>query len=230
VADGDFGVARSEVELEPIRSAVLARPWSWLHQVHGSSTVLVAGPGDQAGTMADAAVTAAPGAPLAIHTADCAPVALVSPEGVVGAVHGGWRGLEAGVVQAAVESMRSLGARSVQAVVGPCIRPECYEFGSGELDRLARQFGPGVRAETSWGSLALDLPAAVRAALHGNGLDGRGGGRGDGSRVAVDGLEVLPICTSCDRRFYSHRARQDAGRQAMLVWIEGTPREEAGRV
>ena len=46
------------------------------------------------------------GAVLAIQVADCAPVALWSPEGVLGAAHAGWRGLADGVLPATAEAMR----------------------------------------------------------------------------------------------------------------------------
>ena len=139
---------------------------------------------------------------LAVFTADCAPVALGSPEGVVGVVHAGWRGLEAGVVEAAVAAMRGLGATRVDAVLGPCIRAGCYEFGDADLDRLAARFGPAVRALTSGGRPSLDLPAAVAAALVAAGadlVDDHGG------------------CTACSRDWFSHRARGETQRQATVV-------------
>jgi YfiH family protein len=203
-ADGDLSVRLPAATLTAARSRVLDLPWTWLHQVHGAEVVEVEFPGDRAGAAADAAVTTGSGAALAIHTADCAPVALVSPQGVVGAVHAGWRGIEAGVIEATVDRMRSLGAVELQAVVGPCIRVECYEFGVDDLGRLAARYGPAVRGETRQGRAALDVPAAVLAAL---------------GRAGVETVGGPPVCTACDERFFSHRARQDTGRQALLVWI-----------
>ena len=95
VAAGDLSVLHPGPELDARRRALSDRPWSWLRQVHGATVVTVAAPGDQAGAEADAAVTDAPGTVLAVHTADCAPIALVSDEGPVAAVHAGWRGLAA---------------------------------------------------------------------------------------------------------------------------------------
>ena len=109
-------------------------PWTWLHQVHGCRVVVVDRPGACTAEEADAAVTTCTGAALVIRTADCAPVGLGSPEGVVGAVHAGWRGLMAGVVEEAVEVMRSLGATEVTAALGPCIAPHAYRF-SGPIFR-----------------------------------------------------------------------------------------------
>jgi purine-nucleoside/S-methyl-5'-thioadenosine phosphorylase / adenosine deaminase len=105
--------------------AIDPRAWTCLHQVHGAD-VHEAGSHIARGLPpADASVSADPAAVLAILTADCAPVALVGP-GVVGAVHAGWRGLAAGVVEAAVERMTEMAGEAPAAVVGPCIHPCCY--------------------------------------------------------------------------------------------------------
>src|SRR4029453_6810882 len=56
-------------------------------------------PGEHAGTEADAAVTAVPGAAIAVQTADCVPIGLEAT-GAVAVVHAGWRGLAAGGIQA----------------------------------------------------------------------------------------------------------------------------------
>jgi YfiH family protein len=205
VADGDLGIQQPDpAALAAARARLSPLPWTWLRQVHGAEVVTVTAPGEGAGREADAAVTAVPGALLAIQTADCAPIALTSPQGVIGAVHAGWRGLEAGVVEAAVDAMRALGATEVRASLGPCIHAECYEFGADDLDRLAKQFGDEVRSTTPDGTPALDLPAAVDAALVAAGVKDRG--------------EVLS-CTACDTDYFSHRARGDTGRQALLVWM-----------
>ncbi len=125
-------------------------------------------PGDGAGEAADAAVTDQPGAVLAVHTADCVPVLLADEEaGVVGAAHAGWRGLLRGVLDATLDAMAGLGASvdAVTAHVGPHIRARCYEFGVDDLDAVVARLGPEVAATTAWGTPALDLGAAVRAAL-----------------------------------------------------------------
>lgn len=178
--------------------------WTWLRQVHGATVVTVASPGEGAGSEADAAVTATVGCRLAVRTADCAPVVLVGHE-AVGLVHAGWQGLEVGVVEAAVEAMRSLGQQPTTAHLGPCIRPGCYEFDGPERARLAERYGDVVLASTTWGTPALDLPAAVTAALRGSGVE-----------VVHDSAG----CTACDRRWYSHRARGEAGRFATTAWLE----------
>ena len=167
--------------------------------------VIVTRPGQHAGAEADGAVTAIPGSVLAVHVADCAPIALVSTQGVVGVAHAGWRGVAAGVVGETVAAMRALGARSIEAELGPCIGPECYEFGARDLDAVAAALGDRVRGTTSDGRAALDLRAAVTTALDRAGVRLRGGDT---------------TCTACSEEHFSHRARRETARQAVLVWLE----------
>jgi YfiH family protein len=197
---GDFSDPRA---LPEARSALAPFEWTWLGQVHGSEVVVVGQPGACRGAAADAAVTRCAGAALAVLTADCAPVALSSEEGVVGVAHAGWRGLVRGVVEAAVASMEALGARRVFAAVGPCIWPHAYAFSASDLDAVADRLGPSVRATTEDGQPALDLPAAVGAALE---------------RAGAYLVASSQTCTHCSPAHFSWRARAERGRQATVVW------------
>ena len=205
---GDLGHAGEHVravrpDVEARRRAVVDLSWTWLRQVHGDRVVVVTEPGGGAGQRADAAVTDRPGCALAVLTADCAPVALVGSDGVVGVAHAGWRGLVGGVLERTVGVMRAGGTRDVGAVLGPCIHPECYEFGSEDLAQVAKRLGDGVRAATTSGAPALDVPAAVRAAL---------------AQVGVTDVHDVGVCTACSPDHFSHRARHELGRQALVVW------------
>lgn len=180
------------------------RPWTWLEQVHGADVVVVTEPGEHAGAAADAAVTAAPGCTLVVRTADCAPIVLLG-EGAVGVVHAGWRGLVAGVLEAAVAALRDLSGAPVEARLGPCIHPCCYEFdGPGRAELVAR-VGPAAEGVTTWGTPAVDLPAAVAAEL---------------ARLDVALTEPSPGCTACGDRWWSHRARQEPQRLVAAAWLE----------
>jgi YfiH family protein len=206
-AEGDLGhggeyVSAVRPDVEARRRAVLDRPWSWVRQVHGDTVVTVTGPGDQAGAVADASVTAHPDAALCVLTADCAPIALATADGQVAVVHAGWRGLVAGIIPKAVAA---LGGGAVTAALGPCIHPECYAFGASDLDAVASVVGDGVRGQTVTGAPALDLPAGVRAALD-----------AAGAELAYD----ADACTACSPgAYYSYRARGEMARQAVVAWL-----------
>ena len=199
--DGDLAIGVDPAELLARRDALAdGVAWTWLRQVHGAEVVVVDRPGAHAGAEADAAVTVTPGVVLAVQTADCAPILLSGPAGI-GVVHAGWRGLVAGVVAAAAGALESLGAPPVRAVLGPCIRGRCYEFGEPELTEIADRFGPSVRTRTAWDAPALDLAAGVAAACAELGL----------------ALEDAGTCTACSPHHFSHRARGDLGRQALVA-------------
>jgi copper oxidase (laccase) domain-containing protein len=90
----------------------------------------------------------------------------------------------------------------VQAVLGPCIHPECYEFSAADLGPIAERLGPGVVGKTMAGGLALDVPAAVRLAL---------------ARAGVADVTDVDICTACSADHFSHRRDGRTGLQTMLV-------------
>jgi len=160
---------------------------SWPRQVHGAAVVEAGGRGAEA----DAIWSDRPEQPMAIVTADCLPVAIVRLPGrppALALVHAGWRGVLAGVLAAAADS---LGGSPLAAVIGPGIGHCCYEVGRDVSDPLAEALGPGlVRGGR------LDLAGAAERALRAAGV------------VRVDRLDA---CTSCDpARFFSHR--RDEGR------------------
>lgn len=171
--------------------------------MHGPDVVVVGRPGEHTGTAADAAVTAAPGCVLTVLTADCAPVVLMG-ERTVAVAHAGWRGLLAGVLERTVATMASMGDAPREVHLGPCIRPGCYEFAGPERDLLIGRFGSEVAATTTWGTPAVDLPRAVARAL---------------AELGAPPPHDVAGCTACDRRWYSHRARQDPERFATTAWV-----------
>jgi len=108
-----------------------------VHQVHSADVVTVTDPEQVPGGPADALVTATPGLALGVLTADCMPVLLADHDaGVIGAVHAGWRGALAGVLEATLDAMEDLGAArdDIVAVIGPCISQRAYEVGPEFLD------------------------------------------------------------------------------------------------
>ena len=175
--------------------------WVWLDQVHGADVITVTEPGVRA--TADAAVTAVPGVPLVVLTADCAPIA-ISDDRAVGVIHAGWRGLLDGVVPAAVDALRTVGRGRVRAVIGPCIRPAHYEFGVDDLARVVARFGDAVAGATVGGRPALDLAAGVGVAF---------------AECGVDDVDDSGACTFADPRYFSYRRDGETGRQAVVSVI-----------
>ncbi|MHB1536260.1 MAG: polyphenol oxidase family protein [Acidimicrobiales bacterium] len=185
------------------RAVVSALPWTCLRQVHGADVVTVPEPGARNGALADGAVSGCRGAALAVLTADCAPVALASPEGIFAVAHAGWRGLLAGIIAATVARMRELGAGPVEALLGPCIHPECYPFGPADLAEMTARFGTHVAGVDRSGAPALDLPAAVGVSL---------------AQAGVRLVGGVDACTACHPRYWSWRHGGDRARQATVAW------------
>jgi len=161
-----------------------------MDQVHGSAVVRAGGPREQC----DGLVTDRPDVVLMVRVADCVPVLIADPDaGVIGAAHAGRNGVATGVVPACVEQMGLLGARTVQAWIGPHICGRCYEVPAALQDEVAA----GERATastTSWGTPGLDLGAGVTAQLE---------------RLGVQVHAASP-CTLESPDFYSYR-RDGAG-------------------
>ena len=170
-------------------------------QVHGAAVEVVDAPwAEGAGPRADAMVTARRGVALGVITADCAPVLLLdSRAGVAGAVHAGWRGAVAGVLEATVAAMVGLGAReaSIAAAIGPCIRQASYEVGADLRDAVLAHGGAhgAFFVDARPGHWRFDLAGYCRQRLRHVG------------RVDVIGADTVPDAA----RFFSHRRRTLAG-------------------
>lgn len=185
----------------------LPAPPAWLRQVHGTRVVDAAAVGG-ARPEADASVARVPGVVCAVQAADCMPVLLAEDAGaVVAAAHAGWRGLAAGVIEAALAEMRVPGER-VLAWLGPAIGPARYEVGDEVREAfLARDTAAAAAFIASRpGHWRLDLYAVARQRLAARGV----------TRVHGGGL-----CTYSDpARFPSWRRDRSAERFAAFVWLE----------
>jgi polyphenol oxidase len=185
--------------------------WHLMRQVHGADVATVdrsTPPGAELRDV-DALVTTLPGRVLGVQTADCVPV-LLAGAGAVAVAHAGRAGVALGVVTAALDALTRLGddPPRLRAVVGPSIGGCCYEVPADLRDRVAADH-PAAAATTTWGTPALDLPAAVAAEL---------------AESGVPDVQRVGGCTRCDPegRWFSHRADPTTGRQLALVVRDGS--------
>lgn len=189
-----------------------------LQQVHGTG-VAVARRGDDRPwpvPEADIVVSDDPDVAIGVRVADCAPILMLDRRGgAAGAVHAGWRGAAASVVQRAVHAMReNFGSRPADlvAAIGPCLGPCCGEVGpevieafrAGGADAasIARWFSPGAGDRSH-----LDLAAANRDQLIASGL-------------GPDAIFVAGLCTKTwSGHLHSYRAAgaAQAGRMVAAV-------------
>ncbi|HZX89739.1 MAG TPA: peptidoglycan editing factor PgeF [Rudaea sp.] len=194
-----------------VRALGLPSAPRWLRQVHGNHAASFDETGaenDDEERQADAAITRIPGTVLAILTADCMPILLCAADGSeVAAVHAGWRGMAAGVIETCVGQLRAAPARLI-AWLGPAIGQDSYEVGE---EVRAAFLAPDPSANAAFrasrpGHWHCDLYTLARQRLHALGVTAVYGGGFD---------------TFADERFYSYRRDgANSGRFASLIWSE----------
>ena len=216
----------------------------WLHQVHGTQVLIL----DQTfqttkkhehfcvdassntsvledheaheAYEADAVVTMTAGRACTVMVADCLPVLLCNQQGtVVGAVHAGWRGLCAGVIESAVQTLMKISCEPHQqwlAWLGPCIGPRYFEIG----EEVRSQF-----LEASISSEHQQTEACFKKNLHHDRItyfaDLCGLASIRLSRLGIFNVTHSAMCTYQNReQFYSYRRDgAQTGRMAAMIWL-----------
>jgi len=170
------GFATRRARLEDTLPAPVAR----LHQVHGADVRRF--PVDEAARRpffegevdarpeADALTTNATNVSVAVAVADCLPLLIADPKArAVAAVHAGWRGLAAGVIENTVAAMAAdYGSDVADLVVGigPSIGPCCFEVGPEVIAAfVARGYEDEVRVPGPEGRRPYANLGAVAAAI-----------------------------------------------------------------
>lgn len=166
-----------------------------VHQIHSPDVVTITGP-TRDRPRADALVTNRKGVALSVLSADCQPVLFADPDAnVIGAAHAGWKGALAGVLEATLDAMETLGATrsNIHAVIGPCISQRAYEVGEDFFEDFIAQDPAFAQffANGQSGKYQFDLPALGLHRLR---------------QAGVGSAEWTRDCTYSDPdRFYSYR-------------------------
>lgn len=174
-------------------------------QVHGNTIQIV----DHPGTFesADALITTQKNISLVIKTADCAPMILFDPEqGVIAAVHAGWRSVVKGILENTVRTMVRdfyCNPKNIKCAIGPSIRSCCYEVKSD----LSSRFPDNVILWEN-NKLYLDIPKAIQLRLIDQGIH-------------IENIDDSRLCTACNEKlFFSHRRdKGKTGRMMMAVYL-----------
>jgi len=177
----------------------------FLKQVHGTRVVRWGTAAfDNGPPEADAIISDQPGSMCLVQTADCLPILLCARDGSeIAAIHAGWRGLAAGIINATLDEMQAQG-EGLLAWLGPAITQDAFEVGLevrdsfGEWGEIDDFFRPNAR-----GRLQADLLGLARAMLRARGVEPYGEDH----------------CTFADaERFYSFRRDGTAGRLLSFVY------------
>src|SRR5690606_25344135 len=136
-------------------------------QVHGRE--VVEAQNLTPGACADAVISQTPGLAVAVRVADCCPILIASEDGrCVAAIHAAWRGLVAGVIEAAIEKL-GVGPHSLVAAIGPCIGQDSFEVGPEVAEGFSR-FPGRVRSVSGSDRSFADLAGACCDAVTGAGV------------------------------------------------------------
>lgn len=163
----------------------------------------------------DAVVTQTPGAWVMMSSADCIPLLLTDDAlSFAGLAHFGWRNVAGDLADVLLQDIRDvLGvpAERLRFVLGPAIRPCCYEFG-GAVQRGDPFWAPFIRP-LAGGRLSVDIASALRARLALRG-------------VPPGSILDSHVCTCCESGRYFSRYREGgaSGRFPTVVQF----REAAG--
>ena len=160
----------------------------------------------------DALITDQTRTAIGVFTADCVPVILVDiMQGVIAAVHSGWKGTKALIVSKTIERMQEkFGsiASDISVYIGPHIGGCCYEVSK----ELVEQF----TSEDIYSNIKisnnnkLDLEKCILAELKQKG-------------VKEENIYTTNTCTACNKQFELHSYRfspNKQGRMFSFVYLE----------
>jgi len=193
------GFSLRDGDVNALVQALRVQDLHQVSQVHGRAVRRIT-PGEDVAqvrsTEADALVAPAGGIAIAVRVADCVPVVVADPaSGAVSAIHAGWRGTVAGVVQAAIETLAMHGGdvSEFRAAVFPHIGVCCFEVGDEVAAQLEAASPIADIVRRTGAKPHVDLTRIVTAQLQRAGLH-------------PDHIEVVPGCTKHEpERFHSFR-------------------------
>lgn len=202
----------NKVTLEAAQKLIPDVNLSLVKQIHSDRIHLITHPGE-ATIEGDAQISREKNVGLAIQTADCLPVMITDGKWIA-AVHAGWRGLEADILQKTVLKMRDLGAvpGNLKAVIGPHIGRKSFEVGKDVSERLLNVYrklrynpSPLGQPHADETKRYVDLAVLAQAQLI------QGG-------VPELQVSTMRADTFTDKQFHSYRRDKDkAGRMISFI-------------
>lgn len=209
----------------------------WLNQIHGNDIYQVTDKIGTAAISADAHITRLPNVALAIMTADCVPVMIVTDAAddnkLIAAIHAGWQGLSKNIIAKTVQKMvhqfdfaagdnataeMHKVTRRWHAWIGASIAQSSYEVDSRVKEAVLSVLNVSEAVATQLfqpnadkvGHYFADLPALAELQLKACGIH----------QVYKSGLD-----SHGDARFYSYRRQNQhqlpaTGRMATLIFMD----------
>jgi polyphenol oxidase len=159
----------------------------------------------------DAIITDKKNIALGVFTADCVPILLYDKvNGVIAAVHSGWKGTLLDITGKTVDKMRQeygVKAKDLIAYIGPHNKGCCYEVGEEVADKFMRK--PNYENSPIINNGKLNLEKCIINALIEKG-------------VLEANINTLNICTYCNKeeKLYSYRKNGESnGRLFSFIFL-----------
>ncbi len=177
----------------------------WLTQTHSAQVIRASYANTD--SIADACFTTRTNHVCTVMTADCLPILCCDEKGQhAAAIHAGWRGLLAGVIETTVNAM-DVDSKSLLVYLGPAISQDNFVVSEVIKDQFIA-LDPHTRhafKEVSRGHFAADLYAIARMRL---------------AKLGIEQIFGGEFCTYDESdKFFSYRRENQTGRMASLIWL-----------
>lgn len=160
----------------------------------------------------DALVTIERGICIAVMSADCVPILLYDKRnGVVAAVHSGWRGTVARILEKTLQRLKAdfgTEGSDIIAGVGPSVSQESYEVGEEVISHVRQNFSESelLLSERPQNKAMLDLWKANTIQLMEFG-------------VPEENIEISDLCTVKNNQHFFSARKGDSGRFAAGIML-----------
>ncbi|MEO7988504.1 MAG: peptidoglycan editing factor PgeF [Chryseolinea sp.] len=160
----------------------------------------------------DALISHTKGICIAVMSADCVPILLYDVKNkAVGAVHSGWRGTVAKILEKTLHEMNSqfnTKGEDVIACIGPSVCQDSYEVGEEVVEEIKKVFGEknDLMIPQANNKVKLDLWSANKLQLLEFGVD-------------VSRIEVSDLCSVKNNNHFFSARKGDTGRFAAGIML-----------
>jgi YfiH family protein len=183
-------------------------------QVHKTKIVNVTGSTSKEELLeTDALITNMAGTCIAVMSADCVPILLYDRKNnAVGAVHSGWRGTVARILEKTLHKMREVfgtKGEDIHAGIGPSVSQDSYEVGEEVVHEVRQSFGSkhDLMMPIGTNKAKLDLWKANKVQLLEFG-------------VPSARIEISDLCTVKNNNHFFSARKGDTGRFAAGIMLK----------
>ncbi len=195
---------------------ILSHKWNfilqnliYMDQVHGNRVEVIEDPSRNKIEACDALITDLKNIPLMVMVADCAPLLFFDPtKRVIGVAHAGRNGTLQNIAQSVIDRMQDrygVDPADLRVHIGTSIGVCCYEVGEDIADIVTKSAGEEFVVKRS-GRHFIDIKEINHRQLRDAG-------------VSKDRIETSPLCTACEKDFFSYRREGRTGRFCAVMML-----------